>query len=125
MTAGQQAMAFGNTRFNVNAVVHSGTPNILGFSSGIAGSIAPTNYKGLLILAAYANGGVQDFLIQIQSAPSQLFFDRVLVTDSTSVVRTYTAASAAYNATNKFWSWGPGTNKVWTVAGTYPMVILP
>ncbi len=66
--------------------------------------------------------------------PGQSYFTQILVKDDTGVWRNYTSASASYifndnssGADRSFWTWGTGSNRVYTgtSASDQRLIIIP
>lgn len=109
----------------IYSIVTAAFSAFYGYSSGIAGSVTPTpivlplaQTHNVTIVECPSAAPSFDFFVEANFNVGQLGgFNQIQVEDSTGTVRTYTAASAAYNAGNNSWTWGSGSNPVWTSSG--------
>lgn len=103
------------------------------YGANTSGSFTPSSFRGATILSASSRpvsaGSPYDFQFVIDDnlgfEPGQAWFRGLRVRDSAGNWRYFSSASAQYTGgILSGWSWGDGTDLVWTSAGTYPFFLV-
>lgn len=113
--------------FTVEAVdLGGGAGHAFGYLFTISGTCTPDNY-GNTIEQLYANDlGLSDFFLGISGTGKTAdYIKRILVQDTSGTWRQYLPGTASYSDGGGMstWRWGDGTNRAWTAAGTYRVII--
>lgn len=88
--------------------------------AAVGGAKTPPTALGTIELIGGVDSDINDYDFQISIDPTgaayaQDAFTGVVVEDGTGVNRTYFTADATFSAgANSVWSWGTGSNRVWT-----------
>ena len=127
------AFLLNGVEYSYSAVVVDLGSNIYGANGDFGSSITPATFRGATVLAVtcrpVAAGSPYDFQISIDdnlgSEPGQAWFRWLRVRDTAGNWRYYSSSSATYFfGLFSSWTWGSGSNVVWTSASTYPFVLV-
>lgn len=115
MTGVAGALVAGRTSKLYSVTIGTGGASNFGYSSGGFGAISDTSIAGRSIITlATDETGATDFTLTINGAAvSQGYIHKVEVQDTSGSVRTYFTSAATFGPGNT-WTWGTGSNRVWT-----------
>lgn len=95
-------------------------------TSGTPGTLGPvTTLKGATIITLRADNLSADLALVIQGVRAQAFWRMIMVLETSGTWRRYLSANATYStATNTLWSFGTGSNRVWTASTPTPRGVI-
>lgn len=110
------------------SVTVGNTGNSFGFIAGSIGAVSPGTFKGVTVDAAATDAvtaPAYDFSFSLDGggALAQNFFRAVLVQRTSGSWVRYETSAAEFSVGTSTWTWGNGSNPVFTSTGTRPMIL--
>lgn len=84
---------------------------------GTFGSVIPVNEFRAKAVRQLVSGSAVDFVLMLDGTTPQSYFTSIVARDQLGNERLFLSSAASYSqTTHAIWSWGNGSNRVWTDA---------